>query len=157
MIARARIIAQDLTRDITDSDARLRNLRQTEADIRHIMDRSGSVSQIMDAENQLSQVREQIETLESDLKSTRGRVAYATIDIDLQAEASTAPVQPTFASQLVSTRHGATAALAQVTIGTWRSVCGSSPFHRTRSQQLRSHGSPTRNCANHVSAHNACL
>lgn len=109
--------AQDLTGDITDSDARLRNLRQTEADIRHIMDRSGSVSQIMDAENQLSQVREQIETLESDLKSMRGRVAYAAIDIDLQAEASTAPVQPTFASQIASAWHGATAALAQVTIG----------------------------------------
>jgi hypothetical protein len=109
--------AQDLTGDITDSDARLRNLRQTEADIRHIMDRSGSVSQIMDAENQLSQVREQIETLESDLKSMRGRVAYATIEIDLQAEASAAPVQPTFASQLVSAWHGATAALAQLTVG----------------------------------------
>ena len=109
--------AQDMTGDITDSDARLRNLRQTEADIRRIMDRSGNVSQIMDAENQLSQVREQIETLESDLKSMRGRVTYATIDIDLQAEASTAPVQPTFASQLVSAWHGATASLAQLTVG----------------------------------------
>ena len=85
--------AQDLTGDITDSSARLRNLRRTEADIRRIMDRSGNVSQVMDAENQLSQVREQIETLESDVKSMRGRVAYATIDVSLQAEASTAPVR----------------------------------------------------------------
>lgn len=109
--------AEDLTGDITDSDARLRNLRRTEADIRRIMDRSGSVSQIMDAENQLSQVRERIETLESDLKSMRGRVAYATIDIDMQAEAANAPVQPTPASQLASAWRNAASAVVQLTVG----------------------------------------
>lgn len=108
--------AEDLTGSITDSDARLRNLRRTEADIRAIMDRSGSVSQIMDAENQLSQVREQIETLESELKDMRGRVAYATIDIDMQAEATTAPVTPTASSQLVSSWHNAVASLGAVTV-----------------------------------------
>lgn len=108
--------AEDLTGDITDTDARLRNLRRTEADIRSIMDRSGSVSQIMDAENQLSQVREQIETLESELKDMRGRVAYATIDIDLQAEAKTAPVTPTVSSQIVSAWHDAIASLGAVTV-----------------------------------------
>lgn len=108
--------AQDLTGSITDSDARLRNLRRTEADIRSIMDRSGSVSQIMDAENQLSQVREQIETLESELKDMRGRVAYATIDIEMQAEAKTAPVTPPASSQLVSSWHDAVASLGAVTI-----------------------------------------
>jgi hypothetical protein len=58
------VSAQDLTGEITDSSARLRNLRRTEADIRKIMDRSGTIAQVLDAENQLSQVREQIETLE---------------------------------------------------------------------------------------------
>lgn len=108
--------AEDLTGSITDTDARLRNLRRTEADIRSIMDRSGSVSQIMDAENQLSQVREQIETLESELKDMRLRVAYATIDVDMQAEATTAPVTPTASSQLVSSWHNAVASLGAVTV-----------------------------------------
>lgn len=108
--------AQDLTADITGSDARLRNLRQTEADIRHIMDRSGSVDQVMDAENQLSQVREQIETLEAQIKTMRGQVAYATIDIDLEAESAGAPVQPTAAAQLASAWQSAVASLAQMTI-----------------------------------------
>ncbi len=89
-----------MTGDITDSDARLRNLRQTEADIRRIMDRSGNISQIMDAENQLSRVREEIETLESDIKWMRGRVAYANIFVNLAAEATNPAVQPTAASQL---------------------------------------------------------
>ncbi len=109
--------AEDLTGDITDSDARLRNLRSTEADIRRIMARSGSVSQVMDAEMQLSQVREQIETLESDLKGMRTRVAYATIDVDLQAETTSAPVTPTAASEVASTWHSALAALGAFTFG----------------------------------------
>jgi hypothetical protein len=109
--------AQDMTGDITDSAARLRNLRQTEADIRAIMNRSGSVSQVMDAETQLSSVREQIETLEAQLKSMLNQVAYATIDIDMQAEASTAPVQPTAQAQLASTWNAAIASLGQTTIG----------------------------------------
>lgn len=114
--------AQDLTGSITDSDARLRNLRRTEADIRSIMDRSGSVSQIMDAENQLSQVREQIETLESQLKQMRGQVAYATIDIDLQAEAKSAPVSPTASSQLTSSWHDAVASLGALTVSLMAAV-----------------------------------
>jgi hypothetical protein len=109
--------AEDLTGNITDSDARLRNLRNTEADILHIMDRSGSVSQVMSAEMQLSQVREQIETLESQLKDMRTRVAYATIDIDLEAETTTAPVTPTAASQLASAWRSAVASLGAFTIG----------------------------------------
>lgn len=109
--------AEDESGDITDTAARLRNLRQTEEDIRHIMDRSGNVAQIMDAENQLSQVREQIETLESDLSYMRSRVAYATIDVDLQAEAANVPVQPTAASQIANAWHTAMASLAQTTIG----------------------------------------
>jgi len=108
--------AEDLTSDLTDSQAKLRNLRRTEADIRAIMDRSGTVSQVMDAENQLSQVREQIETLESEIKEMRTRVAYATIDVDMEAEATTAPVTPTPASQLASAWRGAIAALAGFTV-----------------------------------------
>ncbi|HEV3153259.1 MAG TPA: DUF4349 domain-containing protein [Candidatus Baltobacteraceae bacterium] len=108
--------AEDLTGDITDSSARLRNLRQTEADIRAIMDRSGNVSQVMDAENQLSSVREQIETLESSIASMRGRVTYSTIDLDVQAEIAAQPVEPTAASQLANAWHGAVHALSQTAI-----------------------------------------
>ena len=94
------IAAEDLTNDITDSDARLRNLRRTEEDIRGIMDRSGSVAQVLNAEDQLSHVREQIETLESELKEMRGRVSYATIDVAMELEAAPAPAEPGAASQL---------------------------------------------------------
>lgn len=107
------VTAEDLTANITDSAARLRNLRRTEADIRVIMDRSGRVSEVMDAEQQLSQVREQIEQLESDLKTMRGRVAYATIDVTLQAQVRTVASEPTAAAQIVNSVRAASAAFGQ--------------------------------------------
>jgi len=116
--ARARSInAEDLTTQIVDSAARLRNLRRTELDIQKIMDRSGSIGQILEAENQLSSVREQIETLDAELKSMRNRVRYATISVTLAAEASTAPLEPTAAAQLVSSWRAALHAVSQFTIG----------------------------------------
>jgi hypothetical protein len=72
---------------------------------------------VLNAENQLSHVREQIEQLETELKSMHGRVAYATITLDLQAEVSHAPVQPTAVAQLSSVWHAAIGALSQTTIG----------------------------------------
>lgn len=109
--------AEDLTGDLTDSSARLRNLRQTEADIRKIMDRSGNVSQVMDAESQLSQVREQIETLEASLASMRGRITYSTVSIDVQAELPNQPVEPTAKSQLAAAWQRAVHALTELGIG----------------------------------------
>jgi hypothetical protein len=111
------VSAEDLTGNITDSSARLRNLRRTESDIRSIMDRSGSVAQVLQAENQLSQVREQIETLESDLKSMHARVAYSTIDVSIEAEAANTPVEPGAASQIAAAWQAAVHALAQTTLG----------------------------------------
>ena len=110
------VTGQDLTSDITDSSARLRNLRRTEADIREIMDRSGSVGQVLDAENQLSQVREQIETLESDIASMRNQVAYSSITVNILAEASSAAVEPTPVSQLATAWHAAIHALSETTL-----------------------------------------
>ena len=81
--------------------------------MRHIMDRSGSVEQILDVENQLSQVREQIETLESSLKTMHEQVVYSTIDVSLSAETAAAPVEPTAASQLANAVHAASHAFAQ--------------------------------------------
>jgi|SRR5579883_1236737 len=110
------VSAQDVTGDITDSAARLRNLQQTERDIRAIMDRSGNVSQVMDAENQLSQVREQIEELESSLASMRGQVAYSTISVDVQAEAAAQPVEPNALAQIANAWRAALHALSQTAI-----------------------------------------
>lgn len=110
------VSADDLTGDLSDSSARLQNLKRTESDIRKIMDRSGTVGQVLEAENQLSQVREQIETLESSLKLMRGRVVYSSIEISAQAEAVPATVEPALSSQLASALAAAVHALTQTTV-----------------------------------------
>ena len=111
------IAAEDLTGQIVDSKARLRNLRRTEDDILKIMDRSGSVGQVLEAENQLSQVRERIETTDAEIKSMVGRVQYATIDVTLEAEVGSVPSAPTGVSQLATAWAASTHALVQFTLG----------------------------------------
>ena len=80
------------------------------------MDRSGSVSDIMDVENQLSQVREQIETLEADVKTMRAQVAFSTIAINLTAEAGAEPVEPTTLAQLGSAVRAAWHSVSRTTV-----------------------------------------
>lgn len=108
--------AEDLTGDITDSAAKLRNLRRTEGDILRIMDRSGTVGEVLNVENQLSDVRGQIEELEADLKSMQQRVAYSTITTELDAEPATAPVHPSVGAQLANQWQDAVAHLGAFTL-----------------------------------------
>lgn len=108
--------AQDLTDDLSDSTARLQNLRETEADVRKIMDREGDISDVLQAESQLSEVRGQIEELEAQIRTMRGRVSYATIDVTMRAEAGTAPIEPEALAQLATTWQNATHSLVQTTL-----------------------------------------
>jgi hypothetical protein len=109
--------AEDLSADIIDSSARLRNLRRTESDMLRIMDRSGTVGQILNVENQLSDVRGQIEQLEADLKSMHQHVAYSTITTELDAEPATVPVHPSVGAQLANQWQDAVAHLGAFTLG----------------------------------------
>lgn len=108
--------AEDLTGNITDSEARLRNLRRTESDNLKIMDRSGNVAQVMDAENRPSDVREQIETLESELKAMRGRVAYSAIDLHFDPEAQAPAFDRSAGAQLGNAVTAAVHALGDFTL-----------------------------------------
>jgi len=111
------IAAEDLSSQIVDSAARLRNLRRTEGDILKIMDRSGSVGQVLEAENQLTQVREQIETTDAQVKSMQYRVHYSTIDVSLEAEVASVPSAPAGIAQLSTAWVAAIHALVQFTLG----------------------------------------
>lgn len=116
------ITAEDLTAQIVDSSARLRNLRRTEGDILKIMDRSGSVGQVLEAENQLAQVREQIETTDADVKNMVNRVRYSTIAVTLEADVASVPASPAGIAQLTTAWAASTYALMQFTLGLLASV-----------------------------------
>ena len=94
------VSAEDVSNQIVDAQARLRNLRRTETDMLKIMDRSGKVAEILSVENEISSVRQQIEQLDSQLKSMQQRVAYSAISVSLQNEASSPTVEPSDAARL---------------------------------------------------------
>lgn len=95
--------AQDVSTQIVDGQARLRNLRSTEQDLLRIMARAGSIGDVLSVESQVSATREQIETLDAQVEALKHRVAMSTVSLDVQDEASAAPASIGFAAQLAST------------------------------------------------------
>lgn len=100
--------AQDVSDQLVDNDARLRNLRRQEELVLRIMDRSGSVKDIMDAAQQLGQIRDAIERLDAQVKYLQQQVAYSTISLELEAP-PTEEAQPEIPldNQLKQTWNGA--------------------------------------------------
>lgn len=81
--------AEDVTNQLVDIDARLKNLRQEETMISKIMERAGSVKDILSVSKELSRVRSEIEEIDATQKSLRGRVAYSTINLQLEESVAT--------------------------------------------------------------------
>ena len=79
--------AQDVSDQIIDAQARLRNLRRTETDMLGIMDRSGNIDQVLNVTQQISSVREQIERLDAQIQGMQYQVAYSTINISMTTPA----------------------------------------------------------------------
>jgi hypothetical protein len=94
------INAENVTDQIVDAQARLRNLRHTEADMLRILDRSGKIPDVLDVTQQIAQVREQIEQLDAQLQSMQHRVAYSTISVAIEDEKPVASAEPSVGSQL---------------------------------------------------------
>jgi Domain of unknown function (DUF4349) len=76
--------SNDVTQQIVDSDARLKNLRQQEEQTRKIMDRAGSINDTLDVSQSLANIREQIEQIDAQVKNMRQQVAYSTINLELE-------------------------------------------------------------------------
>jgi anti-sigma factor RsiW len=94
------VAAEDVTNQIVDSQARLKNLRHTEEDLLRIMDRQGKVADLLDVQNQISSTRDEIEQLDAQLKSMQHRVAYSALSISLEDEIPAALVGPGAGTQL---------------------------------------------------------
>jgi hypothetical protein len=78
--------ARDVTDELTDLEARLRNARRTESQYLSIMEEANSVDDTLKVQERLSRVRERIERLEANQKQLQRQVRLATIDIDLVSE-----------------------------------------------------------------------
>lgn len=74
----------DLTENIIDLEARLRNAKAEEQRLLYLLNRTVSVQEILEVESRLSAVREKIERLEAMRKSMERSVDYATINLELR-------------------------------------------------------------------------
>jgi archaellum component FlaC len=103
-----RIKSEDVTAQIVDTDARLKNLRQQEDLTRKIMERSGSIKDILAVSKELAAIREQIEQLDASVKNLRQQVAYSTINLKVEEMQSTTPSSDAFGVQVQETWKNST-------------------------------------------------
>ena len=112
------LMAEDVTEQLVDSQARLRNLRKSEEMVLKIMERSGSVGDVLKASQELSNIRESIERIDAQLKSLRNQVAYSTISLTLEAAVSAQQTQePSLGLRAQETWGKATHSVGELTLG----------------------------------------
>ncbi|MGJ3245572.1 MAG: DUF4349 domain-containing protein [Elainellaceae cyanobacterium] len=78
------ITTEDVSNQLVDYQARLRNLRKQEELLLDIMERSGSVGDVLQVARELSSVRSTIEQIDAQLSDLQSRVAYSTINLSLE-------------------------------------------------------------------------
>ncbi|MEB3273156.1 MAG: DUF4349 domain-containing protein [Prochlorothrix sp.] len=91
-VTNQQISAQDVSEQLVDFGARLRNLEKAEELTLGIMERSGDVSDVLQVTQELARIREQIEQINAQLQRLRTQVAYSTVYISLTEPVST--IQP---------------------------------------------------------------
>lgn len=86
------LTAEDVSSQLVDYQARLKNLRKAEDMTLKIMDRSGSIKDVLAVSQELTNIRQSIEQIDGQLQSLKTQVAYSTIDLTLsEAIASNTP------------------------------------------------------------------
>ena len=112
------LTAEDVTEQLVDSEATLRNLRKSEEMVLKIMERSGSVGDVLKASQELSNIRESIERIDAQLKSLRNQVAYSTISLTLQTAVSAQQTpEPSLGLRVQETWGKATHSVGELTLG----------------------------------------
>ncbi|MGL5082801.1 MAG: DUF4349 domain-containing protein [Microcoleaceae cyanobacterium] len=118
------LTAEDVSDQLVDFEARLRNLRKTEETLLKIMERSGEVADVLKVAQELSGVRNSIEQTAAQIKSLQNRVAYSTVTINLEAAIASPTSERSVANQLQETWQDVSRSLGQFTtnlmqLGIW--------------------------------------
>jgi len=77
--------ALEVTGQLVDLEARIKNLRASEAALQEILAKASKVSDILEVESRLSDVRGQIEALEAQRVTLENQVAYGTLTVGFSA------------------------------------------------------------------------
>lgn len=109
--------AEDVSNQLVDLQARLKNLRQTEVQLQEILKQTGSVGDVLKVTQELSRIREAIEQIDAQLTNLKNQVAYSTIQVTLSSAIATLPPQSDLGTQIQNTWNSATNSLVGVSIG----------------------------------------
>jgi len=113
----------DVTGQIVDLDARIRNLRASESALVAYLEKSTQLNDMLEIESRLTNVRSQIEQLTAQKASLDDRVAYATLAVTFGVEV--APIQVAAANWDPGAEVGSAGATllgflqALATVGIW--------------------------------------
>ncbi|NEQ27269.1 MAG: DUF4349 domain-containing protein [Microcoleus sp. SIO2G3] len=108
--------AEDVSDQLVDHQARLRNLRKAEETVLKIMDRSGDVGDVLQVAQELNNIRQSIEQINAQLNSLQNQVAYSTINLQLESAIAPLPAQPSVQTQLADTWNDATRSIGEFTV-----------------------------------------
>jgi len=86
------IESQDVTKEYTDLQSRLRNLEDAESQLREIMGSATKTEDVLNVYNQLTQVREQIEVIKGQIQYYEQAAALSEIAVDLLANEAVQPL-----------------------------------------------------------------
>ena len=110
------ITAEDVSAQLVDLSARLRNLRKTEQTLLNIMERSGSIGDVLKVSQEVSRTREQIEQISAQLSNLKNQVAYSTITLQLVEATTTNRVGQPLGLQFGETWNQATSSVSELTV-----------------------------------------
>ena len=113
---RQSITAEDVSTQLIDSQARLKNLRKTEATLLGIMGRSGGVSDVLKVAQELSNVRNQVEQITAQLTALQNQVAYSSVQLNLVEVTASVRSQPAVGAQISNTWESATSSFGKFTV-----------------------------------------
>ncbi|HEY9685420.1 MAG TPA: DUF4349 domain-containing protein [Coleofasciculaceae cyanobacterium] len=77
------ISATDVSKELVDTEARIRNLQAEEKALQQIMNRAGKIPEVLEVSRELARVRGEIEQAQGNLNFMRSQVAYSTVNISL--------------------------------------------------------------------------
>jgi hypothetical protein len=80
-VVHATVTTEEVTNQVIDLDARVRNLRATEASFQAIMTQAVKIDDVLAVQDQLTHVREEIEQLVAQKEALEERAAYGTLTV----------------------------------------------------------------------------
>jgi Domain of unknown function (DUF4349) len=110
------VTAEDVSTQLVDFQARLKNLRRTEEMLLEIMGRSGGITEVLQVSQELSSVRSQIEQITAQLTAMQNQVAYSAIHLNLLEVTASVRSQPAVDSQIGNTWESATHSFSKFTV-----------------------------------------